>query len=95
MTDTSKAAAAYRVFLNYGKNFMTPDVIEYGWVDDNVAYELSTGSGIVGDAIFGVTFLDSRRDEPRSMEYSSAVLDEAAGRELIEIVREDLQHGTA
>ena len=94
MTDTSKAADAYRVFLNYGKNFMTPDVIEYGWVSDNVAYELSSGSGIVGDTLYGVTFLDRRRNEPRPMEYSSAVLDLAAGRELIQIVKEELQHGT-
>ena len=91
-----KAADAYRVFLNYGKNFMTPDVIEYGWVDSNVAYELSSGSGIVaGTTIYGVTFLDRRRNEPRPMEYSSAVLDLAAGRELIQIVKEELQHGTS
>ena len=91
--DTSKAADAYRVFLNYGKNFMTPDIIEYGWVSDNVAYELSSGWGIGGGTLYGVTFLDRRYDNPRAMEYSSAVEDEAAGRELIKVVKEELPHG--
>ena len=88
MTDTSRAADAYRLFLDYGQNFMTPDVIEYGWVTPTVAYELSSGSGIVGDKIYGVTFIDAERSR-KYMDESTAVLSPDAGRELIEIMKEE------
>lgn len=41
---------------NGNKNFMTPDVIEYGLINANTAYELSKGAGLFSDKqIYGVT----------------------------------------
>ena len=43
-------------FIDY--NFMTPDVIKYGFTD-KFAYELSEGKGFLSDdKIYGVTFAD-------------------------------------
>lgn len=36
------------------QNFMTPDIIRYGIIEGNIAYELSEGD-FMGDDIFGVT----------------------------------------
>ena len=40
-----------------GKNMMTPDVIEYGYISPAVVYELSQGSSIMGGRakLYGVT----------------------------------------
>ena len=38
-----------------GSNFMTPDVIKYGHIDNNRVYELSTGTGFNNNEIYGVT----------------------------------------
>ena len=40
-----------------GKNFMTPDVLEVGWLrDGSLSYELASGEGVVeGSLIYGVT----------------------------------------
>lgn len=49
------------VFINTikGVNVMTPNIIEYGVLDNNAKYiyELSTGTGIVSDELYGVTVL--------------------------------------
>lgn len=53
----------FRAAFDGGKNFMTPDVIQYGqkgpWV-----YELSLGEGFDRRPIYGVTVL-TRRGEKR------------------------------
>jgi hypothetical protein len=43
------------LFVN--KNFITPHILEYGWIKKrlSLAYELSTGRSITGSTIFGVT----------------------------------------
>lgn len=40
------------------KNFMTPNVIKYEITDDYRVIELSEGTGIEGNPIFGVTEFD-------------------------------------
>ena len=37
------------------KNFMTPNVISYGKIGKDVAYELSSGSGIFTPMLYGVS----------------------------------------
>ena len=41
----------------YGKskNFVTPDVLKYGKIKKNKAYELSGGRGIFSDNLYGVS----------------------------------------
>lgn len=46
--------------LEYGQNNynpMTPNVIERGFVTDNVAYELATGKGINNQPIWGLSIV--------------------------------------
>lgn len=39
-----------------GRNMMTPNVAEYGWLTDHIAYEISYGVGpISGTTIYGIT----------------------------------------
>ena len=39
-----------------GENFMTPEIIRYGWIRmPDVSYELSRGTGIFTDDLYGVT----------------------------------------
>lgn len=38
-----------------GRNFMTPDVIRYGEINEHAVYELSSGTGIFSADLFGVT----------------------------------------
>jgi len=40
------------------KNVMTPNVIKYGKINKYIAYELSSGEGIKGEPIFGVSFVE-------------------------------------
>lgn len=40
-----------------GVNFMTPEIVGYGWAGPH-AYELSKGTGIMGGTIYGVTVVD-------------------------------------
>ncbi|RTL06169.1 hypothetical protein EKK58_06015 [Candidatus Dependentiae bacterium] len=47
-----------RLYQRAGKNFMTPDVLEVAQTDDNRIIELSTGTGINGAKIWGVTEFD-------------------------------------
>ena len=37
------------------RNFITPKVLGYGKINKNMAYELSSGSGIYGGTIYGVS----------------------------------------
>ena len=55
-----------------GRNFMTPSVIEYGWVKPNkLAYELSTGKGITGKTLFGVTVNNKNEESDMNELYYS------------------------
>lgn len=57
------------VKAEYGcsKNFITPNVIRYGWIrDQTMAYELSSGSGMeTGSTIWGVSIVEMTDWGPR------------------------------
>ena len=44
--------------MAYGQstNFMTPNIMRYGKIHRNIAYELSSGEGIDRQPIYGVSF---------------------------------------
>lgn len=44
------------------RNFITPQIIRYGKVDKNLAYELSRGEGIKGEDIYGVSVVELKQD---------------------------------
>lgn len=48
------------VRLEYGdsKNFMTPEVIKYGKISKNLAYELSFGIGLCREDLYGVSVVE-------------------------------------
>lgn len=50
----------------YGRqgNFMTPNLIRYGLIAPYMAYELSSGEGINGGQLYGVTVLRSKFGKP-------------------------------
>lgn len=55
--DKSDAQIAEQVFFNVfhgSKNFMTPKIIRYG-LSGGYAYELSTGTDMTNEPIYGVT----------------------------------------
>jgi len=39
-------------------NFMTPNVLAHGFIGTGWVYEISEGTGLVGEPIFGVTVID-------------------------------------
>ncbi len=43
------------------KNFMTPHKIKVGKLNPNVAYELSSGSGIGGGTMYGVSVVSANK----------------------------------
>ena len=53
-----RAQQLIRKEFGNSKNFMTPKILEYGWIVDNrIAYELSTGEGFDHEPIFGVSLV--------------------------------------
>jgi hypothetical protein len=44
------------------KNFMTPNVVKTGWCGKLRAFELSSGEGIMGGRIYGVSVVQLRED---------------------------------
>lgn len=84
--------AASSVFTKRGRNFMTPEIVRYGWIDGHVAFEVSKGRGMVGERIYGVTFADAR-DPNTTMDESSMVMTLEAADELIELVKEERNAG--
>ncbi len=55
-----KTLSARQIFKKkYGesKNFMTPIVVKYGKINNNLVYEVSRGEGFDHDIIYGVTFI--------------------------------------
>lgn len=59
MTATEQATKIFKKTYGNSANFMTPDLIRYGLLADYVAYELSSGSGLGGSTLYGVTVLRS------------------------------------
>lgn len=79
-------------FKDLGPNFMTPEVIEYGWlVDLTYAYELSTGTFLSG-RLWGVsvrTRAGNRIQGPTDYCQSFGSIDSA--REYIAWLKEELR----
>ena len=89
--DMGKSASQIWHSFDIGPNFMTPDVIEWGFVGDEYVYELSKGTGFVGEEIIGVSLRHRRKggdNDEFSREWSEMVLSLEAGHELIELARE-------
>ncbi len=47
-----------------GNNFMTPDVAYVGKLADGLIVELSSGQGMGGDDLYGITFWDTSNPGP-------------------------------
>lgn len=58
------ASKAFRIVYKGDKNFMTPDFIGYRESGD-LKIELSSGRGMDGDPIFGVTVVEVKGGEPK------------------------------
>ena len=63
------------------KNFMTPNIISYGKISSDIAYELSSGRGIFSDMMYGVSVARKNPDGSYKKMYdlskSFGSLDEA------------------
>lgn len=63
LTPEQEARALFE--REYGKNttnFMTPEVLEYGMLGPNVAYEISKGTGFTNDTIYGLSIVKQNAD---------------------------------
>ena len=88
--DMGRSASQIWHSFDIGPNFMTPEVIEWGFVGDEYVYELSKGTGFVGEEIIGVSFrpIDGGgSNDGWSREWSDMVISLEAGHELIELAR--------
>lgn len=56
MARSEQARDVFEEVYGYSTNFITPDVIEYGFIGDFIAYEISVGQGITGK-VYGFTVL--------------------------------------
>ncbi len=74
---------------NIGINFMTSQPVTYGWVSDDVAYEITEGIGIAGERIWGVSFRN-KWEPKKATDYSSMVISREAADEYVELIREEL-----
>lgn len=54
---SKSAGGIIRKHYNKQPNIITPTVIAYGYVAYNIVYELSTGEGLTGNPIYGVTLV--------------------------------------
>lgn len=59
MNDTTLARQTFRDAFNGQTNFMTPEVLRYGKKGD-LFYELSAGTGMHGERIYGVTVITTK-----------------------------------
>jgi hypothetical protein len=50
-------------------NMMTPNIVEYGWIIENeMAYEISSGNGIYAEKIYGVSVVSINKKGRTSRE---------------------------
>lgn len=68
----------------FGKNtnFMTPNVIRYGRISDDLIYELSWGNVFNGD-MYGVTVIKDNDDKDYYTNYSKACVSRTEAEEYI------------
>lgn len=62
MKTPKEAKEVFQELFEGRKNIMTPDIIRYGW-RNHLAYELSEGTDMDNNAIFGVTVIDTSGTE--------------------------------
>lgn len=70
-----------------GKNVMTPDVIAHGFIGTQWVFEITQGTGFVGEPMFGVTVIDQETGA-LNKEMGGLVISKEAAYELVEILRE-------
>ena len=54
---TLSARQIFKKKYRDSKNFMTPYVLKYGKINNNLVYEVSSGEGFDHDIIYGITFI--------------------------------------
>lgn len=72
------AARIIQTVYNGEKNFMTPNIIRYGWKGE-FCYELSKGEGFGGEMMYAVTVvtIDGKKQPMRSTSFSSFAVAES------------------
>ena len=74
-----------------GVNIMTPYPLAYGFIGKRWVYEITEGTGIVGEAIFGVTVID--KETGKLIEDAGGLFDrKEAAFEWAELMKEEQQH---
>lgn len=63
---------------NRGTNFMTPDFLRQGRIGKGLHYELSSGRGIEGQPIFGVTIVQEKKHTAKRRDDLSDVFESRA-----------------
>ena len=66
-----------------GPNFMTPEPVSYGYIGTQWVYEISTGTGILGEPMWGVSVIDKETGELQR-EMSELVASKQAAHEWVE-----------
>lgn len=76
----------------FGKstNFMTPNVIRYGRISNNLVYELSWGNVLNGD-MYGVTVIKNDSYDDYYTDYSKALHSRTEAEEYIEELKKKLK----
>ena len=57
MYTDARASQLFDIFYHGATNFITPHIIERAMITPKIAYELSSGRGIMDNTIYGVTVL--------------------------------------
>ena len=72
-----------------GKNFMTPEIIGYGWIskENGIVYEFSEGYGSNNDSIIGVTVVEKGKQRSELSRCFTGTYQEAK-REAIDYIQE-------
>lgn len=71
-----------------GKNVMTPYPLAYGFIGTQWVYEISEGTGFVGEPMFGVSVVDDETGQ-LNREMSQLFETKQAAHEWVETWRED------
>ncbi|RLB60888.1 MAG: hypothetical protein DRH08_14730 [Deltaproteobacteria bacterium] len=76
------------VFKDIGVNFVTEEPVAYGWINDDLAYEIATGRGIFGEPVWGVS-VRSKSNPKVSHDASMMVADRGAADEYVALLKEE------
>ena len=73
-------------------NFMTPSVVGTGLLSDNIAWEISSGSGVFGKTIYGVTVVTEGGRTSRDFKMSDCFDSHKAASQYIKGLREEVKY---